>query len=88
MVVPLVLVHTDQGRWFYDMVFSLFFIVFVVLLADGKNAVNAVNKTVKFSPVEMLFLIMYFVIFMFPDKQCISIMNFYMFDRIFSLGLI
>ncbi|MCR5593596.1 MAG: hypothetical protein K6F79_07610 [Saccharofermentans sp.] len=88
LTFPLIMVHTDQGRWFYNIVFSLFFIVFFIVLADWEIASKAIKDTLLLRPMEFLFALLYFVVFLFPDKQFISIMNLYLFDSIFNLGIV
>ena len=72
LTLPLIIVHTDQGRWVYDLVFQDFAIViFLYIMSDG-NIKKAMNKTVNCSVLSLLYSVLLCVIFHQPNVQFVD----------------
>ena len=72
LTIPLIVLHTDEGRWFYDLVFQEFMLLFFVYVLDLKNVRSIVRETVKCNALNLILVIFYCCIFMMPNKQGID----------------
>lgn len=72
LTIPLIVLHTDEGRWFYDLVFQEFMMLFFVYIIDFKNVRSIVRETVKCNVLNLVLFIFYCCIFMMPNKQAID----------------
>ncbi len=71
-ILPLVLIQSDQARWFSDFVyFNFLFIASVLCIGDEKLS-SAAEMYFKPSAVKILLISSYFVFFLNPDLQAIS----------------
>ncbi len=72
LTIPLIVLHTDEGRWLYDLVFQEFMLLFCIYIMDHKNVRSIVSNTVKCNALNMIILIYYCVFFIRPNKQAID----------------
>lgn len=84
LTIPLVLIHTDQARWFYDFVYFNFILIASVICIGDKEFSLAAEKCFAPSIVKGALFVFYFVFFLSPDSQLIN--NYYsmVLNRLFS----
>jgi hypothetical protein len=70
--IPLVLIQTDQARWFYDVVYFNFLFTSSVMCIGSKEISLAARKFFTPSIGKCVLFIFYFIFFMNPDLQSIS----------------
>ena len=70
--IPLVLMQTDQSRWFYDIVFFNFLFITSVLCIGSKEFSSAAETHMKPTIGKVILIAFYLVFFSNPNLQLIS----------------
>ncbi|MCR5201425.1 MAG: hypothetical protein K6C38_09960 [Saccharofermentans sp.] len=72
LTLPLILIQTDQGRWFYDIVFTDFMMIVFCYLMNTEIVSKILNRVLKRSILNFLLFVAYLCIFSNPSKQLID----------------
>ena len=63
LIFPLIIIHCDQGRWFYDIVFFEIVVISSISLLNRHNERNTLAEMSKFSVIKVLMLSLYFIFY-------------------------
>lgn len=63
LITPLIILHCDQARWFYDIIFFEIVIIGSMFKMNYNNERKTLSKITKISISKVLILIFYFIIF-------------------------
>ena len=72
LTIPMVLIQTDQARWFYDFVFFNFIFITSVICIGDKEFSHAAEKCFSPSVGKAILFVFYFIFFLNPHIQTIS----------------
>jgi hypothetical protein len=72
LTIPIVLIQTDQARWFYDFVFFNFIFITSVICIGDKEFSHAAEKCFSPSIGKVILFVSYFIFFLNPHVQSIS----------------
>ena len=71
--LPLVVSQSDEARWFYGVVFQeVMLIIFLYMIIEDRIK-YVLGKYMKTSVINTLLVVMYFVVFNYPNKQFIDL---------------
>ena len=73
LTLPLILVQTDEGRWFYDIVFSEFMIVLFLYILDSKRISFQLQKIFKCSYLNIILCVFYLLLYADIDLEKIML---------------
>ena len=63
LVIPLIIFHLDQARWFYDVIFFEAVVIGGIFLINSNNERNVLSKLTKIGILKILMLLFYCVFF-------------------------
>ena len=72
LIVPLVLIQTDEARWFSDFIYFNFLFIASVLCIGDERFSSAAEKYFKPTVVKVILITSYFIFFLNPELQTIS----------------
>jgi hypothetical protein len=72
LTIPLVLSHSDQARWFYDVVYFNFLFITSVISIGDRQFTLAAEKCFAPSPGKVVLIVLYFIFFLNSNTQLIS----------------
>ena len=81
LTLPLIIFHTDQARWFYDIVLFEVIVIGAICLKNANNERDALSSITKLTLPKMLLLVFYYVFYWNPY---ISFLSQFMLPSIFG----
>lgn len=72
LMLPLVIIHCDHGRWFYSIVFEEFMLVIFLYLMGDSNVKETLPKVIRPCVGNVILMVFLFGILSLPNKQFIS----------------
>ena len=63
LVIPLIIFHLDQARWFYDVIFFETVVIGSIFLINANNERDVLSKLTKIGILKILMLLFYCVFF-------------------------
>jgi len=63
LILPLIITHTDQGRWFYDIVFFEIIVIGGICLINSNNERETLSKLTKIGILKILMILFYSVFY-------------------------
>ena len=71
--LPLVVSQSDEARWFYGVVFQEVMLIIFLYMINEDRIKYVLGKYMKTSVINTLLVVMYFVVFNYPNKQFIDL---------------
>ena len=78
LTLPLILVQTDEGRWFYDIVFFEFFVVVFLYVMDREKIKPQLHKILKCNYLNVVLCVVYLIMYANIDLEYIMLYQGYL----------
>lgn len=78
LTLPLILVQTDEGRWFYDIVFFEFFVVVFLYVMDREKIKPQLHKILKCNYLNVALCVVYLIMYANIDLEYIMLYQGYL----------
>ncbi len=72
LTIPLIMVQTDEGRWFYAVIFQDFFVLIFLYLTGDERIVESMHKNVRCNLINLFIVALNACVFFNPSIQFIS----------------
>lgn len=81
LTLPIIILHTDQARWFYDIVFFEIIVIGSIYMLNFNNERAILKEICKFSLPKVLLIVFYYV---FYWRQYITFISHYLLPLVFG----
>lgn len=78
LTLPLIIVQTDEGRWFYDIVFFEFMVVVFLYVMDQEKIKPQLQKILKCNYLNIALCVVYFIMYAEIDLEYIMLYQGYL----------